>query len=106
MPLPITLPITRRRTAAVGGLLATAVLIGAFAVSAPAASAGDGPTAPPATSSGGAVDLAGEPVESRSYVGDEPPADLGTLECAAAVEADGTVTVLQGDCGDLRPDAG
>lgn len=37
--------------------------------------------------SAGATDLQGNPVESRTYVGDTPPADLGKLEF------EGTATV-------------
>ena len=32
------------------------------------------------TSGGGAFDLNGNPVESKTYIGDVPPADLGELQ--------------------------
>lgn len=94
---------TFRRKATAGGLIASAVLIGAFAFTVTGASAGDSPTPPSVSSEGGATDLNGNQVESRTYVGDSLPDDLGTLECSAMVSSDGTVTVQQGACGHLTP---
>jgi len=91
-----------RTKAAAGGLLATAVVCGALALGSPAASAGDDPAPPNVTVGGGAVDLDGNPVETRTYVGDDMPDDLGTLECSATVSADGTLTDQQGDCSGLQ----
>ena len=111
---------TRRKTAA-GGLLAATLLCGALAFNTPSASAADdrapstvsgsssgSATAGPGgvTFSGGAVDLNGKPVESRTYVGDTPPTDLGKLQCSATVNVDGTVTDKKGDCDGLRAAAG
>lgn len=105
--------ITRRR-AAVTGLLASAALSGVFALNSPLASAADSSAMPMSSSpasgptgtqpgggvafGGGAVDLDGNPVETRSYVGNTPPDDLGTLGCSGTVSVDGTVTDQQGDC--------
>lgn len=93
--------LSRSKTAA-AGLLATAVVCGALALGSPAASAGDSPVPLGVSSGGGAVDLQGNPVETRTYVGKDLPDDLGTLECSATVSADGTVTDQQGDCSGLQ----
>lgn len=94
-----------RHKLAVGGLAAAAALCGALALAAPSASASSDPAPPGVTSGGGAVDLQGNPVQTRTYVGDEPPGDLGDLQCAATVSADGTVTETAGDCTGLQASA-
>ena len=99
---------TRRKTAA-GALLAATLLTGALALNAPSASAADD-TAPSTTTTtqdgvrygGGAVDLNGNPVDTRTVVSDTPPADLGEPICSATVNADGTVTDTKGDCDGLQ----
>ena len=93
--------ITRRRLAA-GGLATTALLCGVLALTSTSASAGSSPTPPGVTSGGGAFDLEGNPVEARTYVGNDQPSDLGELECSATMSVDGTVTDQQGDCGGLQ----
>ena len=75
--------ISTRRQALTGALIATAAGFGIVAMAATSASASADPTPPAShtlTSDGGAFDLAGNPVQTRTYVGDTPPADLGTLE--------------------------
>lgn len=91
----------KRHKLAAGGLAATAALCGAIALAAPSATASSNPTPPGVTSGGGAVDLQGNPVETRTYVGDDVPSDLGDLQCAATVSVDGTVTGTEGDCSSL-----
>ncbi len=94
--------LSTRSKAAAGGLAATALLCGALALAAPAANASSDPKAPGVSYSGGAVDLDGNPVESRAVVSDTPPADLGELICSGTVKADGTVIDQQGDCSGLQ----
>lgn len=93
--------ITRRRLAA-GGLATTALLGGVLALTASSASADSSPTSPGVSSGGGAFDLSGDPVETRTYVGNDQPSDLGELQCSATVSVDGTVTDQQGDCTALQ----
>jgi hypothetical protein len=80
---------TVRRKAAFGALAAAAVCGGLVLVTTSASASGD--PAPPgshqATAGGGAVDLQGHPVESRTFVGDTPPSDLGTLQGAGSANA-------------------
>lgn len=94
--------LSNRSKATAGGLAATALLCGALALAAPAANASSDLEPPGISYSGGAVDLDGNPVESRTVVSDTPPADLGELLCSATVSADGTVTDQQGDCSGLQ----
>lgn len=111
--------LTTRRKATAGGLLAATLLTGALALNLPSASAADGraPASSGASSSatagkdgvtfgGGAVDLKGNSVETRTVVSDTPPADLGAPTCSATVHADGTVTDTKGDCDGLRQAGG
>lgn len=82
--------ISMRRKAVVGGLVATAAGCGVVAVLATSASASAEPKPPAsqeAISGGGAYDLDGNPVESRTYVGDTPPSDLGSLEQSGSAAA-------------------
>jgi hypothetical protein len=93
--------ITMRRKAAAAVLAATAAMCGIVAMAATSASASGDPTPPAAqqaTPGGGAYDLNGNPVQTKTYVGDTPPADLGTLEQS------GTATVGSGPVtGTLSP---
>jgi hypothetical protein len=80
----------RLRSRAAVGALAAAVVCSALALGSTAASAsGDSapPGSPQVTHGGGAVDLQGRPVESRTYVGDTPPSDLGTLQWSGSATA-------------------
>lgn len=80
---------TLRRGVVVGGVAAAAVS-GVLALASTSASASVDPAPPGAqlvTPGGRAVDLQGRPVESRSYVGDTPPSDLGTLQWSGSVQA-------------------
>ena len=80
---------TTRRGVVVGGL-AVAAVCGVLALASTTASASGDPVLPGVQQvipGGGAVDLQGHPVESRSYVGDTPPSDLGTLQGSGSVQA-------------------
>lgn len=82
--------ISMRRKALAGALVATAAGCGIVAMAATSASASGDPKPPAsqqATSGGGAYDLNGNPVQTRTYVGDTPPSDLGTLEQSGTATA-------------------
>ncbi len=78
---------TFRSKAAVG---AAALVCGVLVAGSTAASA-SGDSSPPvwqqASPGGGAVDLNGLPVPSRTYVGDTLPSDLGTLQGSGSATA-------------------
>ena len=77
------------RSKAAAGAMVAAAACGALVLGSAAASA-SGESAPGSqqvSPGGGAVDLEGRQVPSRTYVGDEPPSDLGTLQGSGTATA-------------------
>jgi hypothetical protein len=82
--------ISMNRKVVASALAATAAGCGIVAMVATSASASGDPKPPASqqvTSGGGAYDLKGHPVQSRTYVGDTPPSGLGTLQQSVTATA-------------------